>query len=105
MFQVTSRVTPCFGGRDKLVQRSLRRRNSFSGYHLELLRDIGPQKASTVMTELHGKIIKKRWYGSKQRGYYIARGRYKSGWSAVLEAQNLYMACVAHNCDTVPFRD
>jgi hypothetical protein len=69
------------------------------GVHVELLRGIGPQKASTVPIELRGKFIKRRWYSSRQRGCFVTRHGVKNGWVSVLEAENLYMHCVATGND------
>ena len=96
MFQVDlSRLSRFFMG----VWRVSRPWQPLSGFQVELLRGIGPQKATTVPIEARGKFIKRRWYSSRQRGSYVTRHGPKNGWTAVLQAENLYMHCVATGND------
>ena len=49
--------------------------------------------------EARGKFVKRRWYSSRQRGSFVTRHGPKNGWVSVLEAENLYMHCVATGND------
>ena len=52
-----------------------------------------------------GKISIRRWYSSRQRGSWGHPSRIKNGWTAVMEAQNVYMHTVATGNDHLHHED